>query len=230
MSGPASRIPKTGTVVAIDGPAGVGKSTLARWLAEVLRLAYVNTGVMYRSVAHEALRRGIDAADGAEVAALAGAIEFSLDEAATPPVLLVNGRPPQEAALAHGDVEEIVSSVAAHPAVREVLREAQRRLGVAGAVVEGRDIGTVVFPDADVKIFLQADPIERATRRQTERGSVDPALAKALEKRDERDSRVNPLAPASDSVLVDTSGRSPDEVLAEVKGIIERALEDGSSR
>lgn len=224
----ANGAPKKGTVVAIDGPAGAGKSTVARELAEDLGLAYVNTGIMYRTVAHEALRREIDPGNGSALAEIAEALTFSLDES-EPPQLLVGGSLPPEA-INEAEVEGIVSTVAAHPSVRATLRAAQRRLGSPGAVVEGRDIGTVVFPDADVKIFLQADPDERVGRRQAERGSADPELARALERRDEMDSRVNPLVPAEDAVSLDTSGRELADVLAEVRGIVARALEQGSTR
>jgi len=118
--------------------------------------------------------------------------------------------------------------VARHPEVRSVLRAEQRRLGAGGSVMEGRDIGTVVFPDADVKLFLLAEPDERAARRQTERGSDDPSLADALERRDALDARTNPLVPASDARVVDTSGRGPEEVLEEVLALVREATGGGS--
>jgi len=215
--------PKRGFVVAIDGPAGAGKSTLARGLAEALGLSYLNTGAMYRTLAAEALRRGIAPADAGGLAALARSLRFSMDEG-TPPSLLVDGRPPGED-LATAEVESVVSPVARHPEVRDVLRSEQRRLGAQGAVVEGRDIGTVVFPDADLKVFLVANPDERAARRQAERRSRDPALAEALERRDALDARTNPLVPAPDARVVDTTGREPDEVLSEVVALARAARE-----
>lgn len=213
----------TGRVVAIDGPAGVGKSTLARRLALALGLPYVNTGVTYRALAREALRRGMDPDDGDALAAVAVEVDFSLDRSSAPPRLLVDGVPPAEDLLTP-EVEAVVSQVSRHPQVREVLRRVQRRLGAGGAVVEGRDIGTVVFPDAPVKVFLQADAEERATRRLAQRR--DPALAEALERRDALDSRVNPLVPAPDAHAVDTSDLTADEVFERVLALARRALPD----
>lgn len=221
MSFDVGRLPKRGLVVAIDGPAGAGKSTLARSLAAEIDLPYVNTGLMYRSVAVRALERGVDPSDAGSVEQLGRELTFSLDDA-KPPTLLIDGRPPS-GNLTTSEVERIVSVVARHPEVRSILRAEQRRLGVDGAVVEGRDIGTVVFPDADVKVFLRAEANERVARRQSERGSADPSLAEALERRDALDARTNPLVPAPDAHLVDTTDRDPDEVLAEVLGLVRAA-------
>jgi cytidylate kinase len=209
------------TVVAIDGPAGAGKSTLAQALAEQLGLAYVNTGAMYRALTAVALRRGVNPGDAGALSALAESLRFSLNRG-TPPSLLIDGRPPEQD-LSSADVEAAVSQVASHPPVRDVLRAEQRRLGELGAVVEGRDIGTVVFPDADVKVFLRADPGERAARRQAERGSRDPRLAEALDRRDARDARTNPLIPAPDARVVDTTDREPKDVLQEVLAVVRSA-------
>ncbi len=212
-------MPKQGLVVAIDGPAGAGKSTLARTLAEELGLPYINTGLMYRSVASAALREGVDPTDGEGLERLATKLTFSVDHG-RPPGLLIEGRPPGEE-LATAEVEDIVSSVARHPGVRSVLRAAQRRLGAGGSVIEGRDIGTVVFPDADVKIFLRAEPDERISRRQRERGTPDAALGEALERRDSLDAKTNPLIPAPDAHLVDTTGHAPREVLVQVLELVQ---------
>jgi cytidylate kinase len=208
-------------VVAIDGPAGAGKSTLARALAGALDLAYLNTGAMYRAVAAEALDRDIDPDDGEALARLARSLRFSLDRG-RPRSLTINGQPPAPD-LSSAEIEAVVSQVAGHPAVREVLRAEQRRLGRLGAVVEGRDIGTVVFPAARVKVFLLADAGERAARRQAERGRDDPALAEALDRRDARDARTNPLVPAPDAQVVDTTGRDAIAVLDQVLGLVRRA-------
>ena len=209
--------PKRGFVVAIDGPAGAGKSTLARGLAEALGLAYLNTGAMYRSLAAEALRLNLDPEDGAALAEAARSLRFSLG--GDPPSLRVDGQAPADD-LATPQIEAVVSTVAGHPEVRAVLRTEQRRLGAGGAVVEGRDIGTVVFPDADLKVFLEADPGERAARRQAERRDGDTALAEALERRDALDARTNPLVPAADARVVDSTGREAQGVLAEVLRLV----------
>jgi CMP/dCMP kinase len=218
-------VAKTGFVVAIDGPAGAGKSTLARGLARSEGLAYVNTGLTYRAVAREALRRGVDVRDAAALAGVARALRFHLDHG-RPPSLLVDGRPPG-GELAASEIEAVVSEVASHPEVRAVLRAIQRRLGAAGGVVEGRDIGTVVFPDADVKVFLRADSSERAARRQAERGSEDPALAEALDRRDRLDEITNPFVPSPDARAVDTTGRRPEDVLDEIRAVVRTARREG---
>jgi cytidylate kinase len=208
-------------VVAIDGPAGAGKSTLARALAEVLDLPYLNTGAMYRAVTAEALRRRLDPEDGERLAALARSLRFSLDDG-RPSALVIDGRPPGPD-LSTAPVEAAVSQVSGHRPVREVLRAEQRRLGEAGAVVEGRDIGTVVFPDAQVKLFLRADAGERAARRQEERGTADPALAEALDRRDARDARTNPLVAAPEARVLDTTGKEAPEVLRDALAVVRAA-------
>jgi cytidylate kinase len=216
-------VAKTAPVVAIDGPAGAGKSSLGRRLAEALGIAFLNTGAMYRSLAREALERGVDTSDAMALAQLAGELRFSIDSEASPPGLMVDGRPPGDD-LASPDVESIVSAVARHPAVRAVMRAEQRRLGAGGAVIEGRDIGTHVFPDADVKVFLHAEPGERAVRRQTERRAENSALAEALSRRDAQDAKTNPLVPAPDAEVVDTTGRDLDDVFDEVVAMVRAAL------
>ena len=188
-------------VVAIDGAAGSGKSTLARRLAAQLGLPYVNTGAMYRALTSAALRAGVDLDDGSRLAGLMRTLEFTLSST-DPPELWIDGAPPSEE-LGSSDVESHVSAVAEHPEVRAVMRREQRSLGEDGAVMEGRDIGTVVFPDAPVKLFLAAAPEERAGRRVLER-SLNTA-AGALHERDRRDSQVNPLVPTPEAIVLDTS-------------------------
>lgn len=216
----------SGAVIAIDGPAGSGKTTLARRLALALHLPYVNTGSTYRAVAREALRRGISPSDAEALVQIARGIDFSISTTSAPPRLFVDAAPPGDELLSP-EVEAIVSQVSSHPELRAELRTVQRRLGEGGAVVEGRDIGSVVFPDAAVKIFLHADPGERAARRLAERGGEDPELAEALARRDALDARTNPLVPAEDAVVLETTGRSADEVFEEALAAIRRALGQG---
>jgi cytidylate kinase len=219
-------------VVAIDGPAGSGKSTLAERMARALSLPYVNTGLMYRAVTLRALRQGLDLEDGPALAQVARGIRFDLSSRFESPALVIDGEP-ASADLVGPEVEVNVSMVSRHPEVRAVLRDEQRRLGTHGAVMEGRDIGSVVFPDAPVKIFLVAAPDERAARRVRERHGpapsggppVTPDVAEALATRDARDEQVNPFVPAPDAVPLDTTGKDPDEVLREALAIARERLE-----
>ncbi|HYV01524.1 MAG TPA: ribosome biogenesis GTPase Der [Actinomycetota bacterium] len=198
-------------LIAVDGPAGAGKSTLARRLAEHLRVPYLNTGLMYRAVAARALDARITPNHGARLAELATSISFSMDRDGE---LRIDGRPP-DARLASRDVEAVVSQVAKHPEVRSILRAEQRRLASGGGVVEGRDIGSVVAPEADFKVFLSATPETRASRRQRERGG-DRAAGAAIASRDEVDSKTNPFVPAPDAVVLDSSAMDADQVFEEV--------------
>jgi cytidylate kinase len=211
----------SGPIVAIDGPAGSGKSTLAKRLALALDLPHVNTGTTYRAVAREALRRGADPADGTALEEIARSLRFTIEEPAPPRRVFVNGAPPGDE-LRTPEVEGIVSEVSRHPEVRAALREVQRRLGEDGAVMEGRDIGTVVYPEAEVKMFLHADPEERAARRQAELGEEE--LTRAVAHRDALDARTNPFVPAPDALVVDTSGRSADEIFEEVLALVRERL------
>ena len=207
-----------GLIVAIDGPAGAGKSTLARRVALALKLPYINTGLMYRALTKRALSDRINPGDEERLAAEASTIEFWV-RPGEPDELAIEGvASPTE--LTSFDIEENVSAVARHPAVRRILRDRQRSLGAGGCVMEGRDIGTVVFPDADVKVFVSAAPDVRAGRRSQEEGRGEPA-ARAVGSRDEKDSLTNPLVPAADAFVVDTTHLSPDQVFEEVLGILE---------
>ncbi|MDA8309378.1 MAG: 3-phosphoshikimate 1-carboxyvinyltransferase [Actinomycetota bacterium] len=197
-------------LVAIDGPAGSGKSTVSQGIAERLGLERLDTGAMYRAVAWAALARGIDPADAPAVGELAHTA--AIDPG--PPDVVIDGEV-VTGAIRTPEVNRAVSAVAANPSVRKALVERQRAWAAAhgGGVVEGRDIGTVVFPDADLKVFLTAAPEERARRRRDEEG---------LARRDELDSTrsASPLARAEDARLVDTTGRSVDDVIDEILGWI----------
>lgn len=210
-------------VIAIDGAAGSGKSTLARGLAEAVGLPYVNTGIMYRALTLAALDAGIDPDDGVSLAELMSRLRFGLSDG-VPPEIEVEGAPPSPA-LVSERVEAEVSHVARHPQVRELMREGQRTLGLPGAVVEGRDIGSVVFPEATVKLFLTAASRTRVQRRAKQRGAADPAdVQESLHQRDAKDARVNPFEPAPDAVVLDTSDRTVDDTLDVAIAIIRERM------
>jgi len=204
-------------IVAIDGPAGSGKSTVALALAQRLGFLYLDTGAMYRALTWLARRDGVEPEDGDALARLAREHPVSFD---------VDGRvavagEDVTAGIRDAEIDRLVPVVARHPQVREVMRERQRALGAAGdAVIEGRDIGSVVAPDAEVKVFLVAHEAERARRRTAERPGVHAdALAEDLRRRDERDA-VN-TQPAKDAVLVDTTGLTVDVVVARIAALVE---------
>lgn len=211
-------------VVAIDGAAGSGKSTLARSLARSLGLPYVNTGLMYRALAAAALRGGVAPEDGAGLLELARGLRFIV-RVDPPGELEVEGYDADE--LTSIEVESTVSTTASHAVVRAHMRRQQRELGeMHGAVMEGRDIASVVFVDAPVKLYLQARPELRAKRRAAERvGDVEHAV-RALRERDRRDARTTPHEPAPDATVIDTSDLEPDATLAAaVAAVRERAPE-----
>jgi cytidylate kinase len=205
-------------VVAIDGAAGSGKSTLARALATALDLPYVNTGLMYRALTLAALRQGVATDDGDRLAWLMRTLSFRVGDGA-PGELSIEGSPPSDE-LRSSEVEAEVSSVAGHPQVRRLMREEQRRLGADGAVMEGRDIGSVVFPDAPVKLYLQAHHHDRASRRAGERPSDDASVARQLAERDRRDAGTVPFVPPSDAVVIDTGALDAEQTLREALRVV----------
>jgi cytidylate kinase len=204
-------------IVAIDGPAGAGKSTVARALAARLQFAYLDTGAMYRAVTWLALDRAVDLADGAALGALSAEHPVSF---AGERVLIAGLDVSAEIRAAR--IDSVVSTVAAHPAVREVMRARQRELAQVGdAVVEGRDIGTVVCPGAEVKVYLVADPGERARRRGSERPELGAdVLATDLQLRDERD--ADQMQPAADAVEIDTTELSVDDVVERIATLVRK--------
>ena len=212
-------------LIAIDGPAGSGKSTLARRLAESYALPYLNTGLMYRALALKALGEGIDPDDAAGLAKLGRTLVFDLDMTVHPPSLIIDGSGPG-ADLTSPEVESSVSRVARHAEVRAVLRDEQRRLSEQGAVVEGRDIGTIVAPHADAKLYLEAEEGARVTRRAGERSPRDYHVAAELSARDALDARTNPLEPAEDAVAIDTTAMDADQVFAVALAVVRAKLEE----
>ena len=210
-------------VIAIDGPAGAGKSTVARAVADALGITYLDSGAMYRCVALAALRAGVDTDARSAVGRIAGEtrIEFAGDR------VLLDGRDVTQEIRAP-DVSAAASRVSVHPEVREAMVARQRALIDSGDyVAEGRDIGTVVSPDAPLKVFLTASAEERARRRATQSGEAVDAVLAAQAARDTRDRgrRYGALRPADDSVEVDTTGLDIPEVVARVVALArERGL------
>jgi cytidylate kinase len=205
---PGSRV----IVISIDGPAGAGKSTVGRALAKHLGLEYLDTGAMYRAVAYAALRRGIPVTDDAAVAELARGLDLVVNEAG----VLVDGED-ATTAIRGRDVTAAVSAVAANTPVREELRARQRAWVAArgGGVIDGRDIGSVVFPAATLKLYLTASPRVRAERRVGEIGGDLDEVEASIAERDRRDmTRIDgPLRAADGAVVVDTTGLTVDEVV-----------------
>jgi len=207
-------------IVTIDGPAGSGKSTLARALARRMGYLYLESGALYRTVALAALRRGLNLADAAAVARLVAGLDLRVEDQADG-LRVFLGREEVTGFLRAEEVGRAASDISRLEAVRQRLNELQRRLGRRGGlVVEGRDAGTVVFPEAEVKFFLTADLAERARRRTAqlvEEGlEADPArIMTEMAARDEQDRsrRLAPLKPAQGAIIIDTTGLNPDQVL-----------------
>jgi CMP/dCMP kinase len=201
-------------VIAIDGPAGAGKSTVARAAAAALGFTYLDSGAMYRCVALVALECGADLDDGAAIAVLARSLRIELDGDRVG----LDGRD-VSAAIRAPKVTDAASKVSVHPGVREAMVERQRRLIEAGRyVAEGRDIGTVVSPEAPLKVFLTASAEERARRRAIQMGEDEAAVLAAQQERDERDEtrEHSALRAAPDAVELDTTGLEPAEVVERI--------------
>ena len=206
-------------IVAIDGPAGSGKSTVAATLARRLGFRYLDTGAMYRALTWLAQREGVELDDGSSLAALAREHEVSFGPDG---VVEIDGADVTRA-IRGAEIDQHVPTVARHPEVREVMRERQRAMAETGdAVIEGRDIGTVVAPHAEVKVFLVAAESERARRRTADRPGVEAdRLAEDLRRRDERDA-IN-TQPAADAVQLDTTELSADEVVERIAALVAEA-------
>jgi cytidylate kinase len=212
-------------VIAIDGPSGAGKGTVARAVAARLGYQHIDTGAMYRAVAWKAIHDGVDLVDEQAVARVGQAAAFDLDRGR----VAIDGHD-VSAAIRTPEIDKAAATVARHPAVRRILVARQREYGAAGGIVmEGRDIGTVVFPRADVKIYLDASPEERARRRaadpaHTAHGTQLSEVATALAERDRSDSTraVSPLAIAEDAVVIDTTETPVEEVIEQVLTIVSR--------
>lgn len=206
------------TVIAIDGPAGAGKSTVARAVAHALGFTYLDSGAMYRSVALAATARGVEPAQAASEAR----IEFARDAGSEPARVLLDGRD-VTTAIRTPEISEAASRVAAEPAVRRAMVAQQRRLLATGDwVAEGRDIGEVVAPDADLKVFLTADPRERARRRAAELDADVGAVLAEQTIRDERDQarEHSPLRPAPGAVTLDTTALTVPEVVQRIVELV----------
>jgi cytidylate kinase len=211
-------------VIAIDGPAGAGKSTVARALASKLGFTYLDSGAMYRCVALAGLERGVDLDDPGAMAELAGMISISLDG----DLVELEGED-VTALIREPEVSEASSRISVHPGVREAMVDRQRQLIAAGRyVAEGRDIGTVVSPDSPLKVFLTASAEERARRRAAQTGEDPATVLAAQRERDERDEtrEHSALRAAADAVEIDTTGLSQEQVVDRVAALArERGLQ-----
>jgi cytidylate kinase len=217
-------------IIAIDGPAGAGKSTIASRLARKLGYVNLESGAMYRALALEAIDHDVSFDDEAALVKLAEESNIHLEPAGGGNRTLIGGRD-VSARIRERDVTEAASRVSAHPAVRTWMVARQREMGGQGGVVmEGRDIGTKVFPEADLKIFLDADPVVREQRRMEQqkiKGDMAASLVEDLRERDRRDRTraASPLKAADDAVVIDSTSLSEDEVLAQVEKLATERLQ-----
>ena len=220
-------------IIAIDGPSGAGKSTLAKRLAKELKFVYLDTGAMYRALALKVLRQGVDLAEDARLEELIAATEIDLQEMDGKLTVLLDGED-VAGQIRSPEVSQMASKVSALRRVRARMLELQREMGKRGSVVaEGRDIGTVIFPEAEVKVFLNASVFERARRRYDELRSSGRAVdldetRREIEERDKRDSErdLAPLRKAEDAMLIDSSTVDADEVAAMVLAHIQNELSE----
>jgi CMP/dCMP kinase len=215
--------------IAIDGPAGAGKSTIASRLARKLGYVNLESGAMYRALALKAIEQDISFEDENVLLRLAQDAHIQLEPTIGGNRTLLDGRD-VSARIRERDVSEAASRVSVHPRVREWMVARQREMGAGGGVVmEGRDIGTQVFPDADLKIFLDADPVVREQRRMAQqkiKGNVAANVAAELRERDRRDRTraASPLVAARDAVTINSSSLSEDEVLAQVEDLVKKKI------
>ncbi len=216
-------------IIAIDGPAGAGKSTIASRLARKLGYVNLESGAMYRALALRAIESDASFDDEAALLKMAQDSRITLDRSIGGNHVRLNGKDVSER-IRDRDVSEAASRVSVHPKVREWMVERQREMGIGGGIVmEGRDIGTKVFPDADLKIFLDADPVIREQRRldqQKVKGAPAEAMAAELRERDRRDRTraVSPLVAAEDAVVLDSTNMSEDEVVNRIEELVDQRL------
>lgn len=221
-------------IIAIDGPSGAGKSTLGRLLARELNLLYIDTGSMYRAVALAVMESSVNAQDDLAVGSLAARVDIDLTGDPDSQTVTLEGRDVTDE-IRREEVTEMSSVVSTIPEVRRAMVERQREMGKRGAVLNGRDIGTVVFPDADIKFFLTAVPQERAERRFNDERAQDPnadfeeTFADMIE-RDRRDStrKDSPLKAAEDAIMVDSTGLSIAEVFEKMMETVREKTRQGS--
>jgi len=229
MTDPATEKSSRKLIIAIDGPAGAGKSTIASRLARKLGYVNLESGAMYRALALRAIDKDISFDDEPALMKLADASRIQLEPTIGGNRTLLDGKD-VSSRIRERDVTEAASRVSVHPKVREWMVSHQRAMGAGGGIVmEGRDIGTKVFPDADLKIFLDADPVVREQRRMAQQkiaGELAANVAAELRERDRRDRTraASPLAPAADAVVINSTAMSEDEVLAKVEKLASEKL------